>query len=281
MKVATIRTCADTRAARIEDDHVVLLEVSDVRALLDLGADWRDYATRSGRVLPLEDVSFAPVVPRPEKIVVLGWNYTSHVLERKAPMPVVPALFAKYWRALIGAYDSIAMPDPDVAQRVDPEVELGVIVGRNLRGASVDEAEDAIAGYMVCNDMSVRDWQRRSPFPMQGKTWEKMTPAGPWLVTPDEVDHARDLRVECLVDGEQRQDSRTSDQIFSPAQVVSYMSTILTLVPGDMFSMGTPSGVGDARTPPVYLQPGQMVTTRIEGLGECVNRAVLASELAP
>jgi acylpyruvate hydrolase len=114
---------------------------------------------------------------------------------------------------------------------------------------------------------------------MQGKTWEHMTPAGPWLVTPDEIDHARDLRVECIVDGFVQQDSRTSDQIFTPAQIVSYMSTIVTLVPGDLISMGTPAGVGDGRTPPVYLKPGQTVTTRIEGIGECVNPCALASTL--
>ena len=276
MKVATVRTKDGTRAARVEDDHVVLLEMPDVRALLDTGPQWRDRASAQGELHSIEDVSFAPLVPQPEKIVVLGWNYASHVRERNAPMPEYPALFAKYWRALIGAFDAIELPDPSVSQRVDAEVELGVVVGKSIRGANIDEARDAIAGYTIFNDISVRDWQRRSPFPMQGKTWEHMTPVGPWLVTPDEVDDARDLRVECIVDGESRQDARTSDQIFSPAEIVSYLSTVITLVPGDLISMGTPSGVGDGRTPPVYLQAGQTVTTRIEGLGACINHCMPA-----
>jgi len=281
MKFATIRTVDGTRAVRVEHDHVVLLDAPDVRALLDLGTAWMDAGARAGDALALEQVRYAPLVPQPEKIIVLGWNYASHVRERGAPMPEYPALFAKYWRALIGAGDPIAMPDPAIAHRVDPEVELGVVVGRAIRGASLDEARDAIAGYTIFNDVSVRDWQRRSPFPMQGKTWEYMTPVGPWLVTPDEVDHATDLRVECLVDGESRQDARTSDQIFSAAEIVSYMSTVVTLVPGDLISMGTPSGVGDGRVPPVYVRAGQTVTTRIEGLGVCENRCVPGPDWSP
>jgi len=281
MKFATVRTQDGTRAARVERDHVVLLDFPDVRALLDAGSSALRDPSLGGETVALEAVCYAPLVPQPEKIIVLGWNYASHVRERGAPMPEYPALFAKYWRALIGAGDPIAMPDPAIAQRIDPEVELGVVVGRTIRGASLDEARDAIAGYTIFNDMSVRDWQRRSPFPMQGKTWEHMTPVGPWLVTPDEVDHAADLRVECLVDGESRQDARTSDQIFSPAEIVSYMSTVVTLVPGDLISMGTPSGVGDGRVPPIYVRAGQTVTTRIEGLGVCENLCVPAQEWAP
>jgi len=210
MKFATIPTTTGTRAARVERDHVVLLASPDVRALLCAGEGSLRDASLAGETIALEDVCYAPLVPQPEKIIVLGWNYASHVRERGAP---------------------IAFPDPAIVPRIDPEVELGVVVGRTIRSAGLDEARDANAGYEIFNDMSVRDWQRRLPFPIQGKTWEHMTPVGPWLVTPDEVNHAADLRVECLVDGESRH--------------VSSMSTIITLVPGDLISMGTPSGVDD------------------------------------
>jgi acylpyruvate hydrolase len=241
--------------------------------------DWQSYALRqNGPARSLAEVSFAPVILQPEKIVMLGWNYAEHAREANGPMPEFPPLFAKYWRALIGAYDPIAMPDPSISVEIDPEVELGVVIGSAIRNATLQEAEDAIAGYTVFNDMSVRDWQFRSPFPLGGKTWEHMTPVGPVLVTPDEIDHARDLRVECYVDDFKMQDARTSDHIFSPRHVVQYMSTIVTLVPGDLISMGTPSGVGLSRKPQKWVRIGETVRTRIEGIGELVNGAVSGTQ---
>ena len=143
-----------------------------------------------------------------------------------------------------------------------------------MRGASGAEARAAIAGYTVCNDISVRDWQFRTREALQGKAWEAMTPVGPVLVTPDEIDHARDLRLECRVNGEPMQDGRTSDLIFDPAYLVSYISTFVTLEPGDLILTGTPSGVGFKRNPPQFLKEGTEIVTRIEGIGELVNRCV-------
>jgi acylpyruvate hydrolase len=181
-------------------------------------------------------------------------------------------VFSKYAIALIGAHDDIWLPGESSA--VDWEAELGIVIGRAVRRASAAEARDAIAGYTVVNDVSMRDWQYRTAQWDAGKTWEHATPVGPWLVTPDEVDHATDLRVTCDVDGERMQDGSTADLLFDPVETVRYLSTICTLEPGDLISTGTPAGVGHGRTPPVYLRPGQVVRTAIEGIGELVNRCV-------
>ena len=163
---------------------------------------------------------------------------------------------------------------PAVSDRVNWEVELGVVIGPPIYRASRDEAAAAIAGYTVTNDVSMRDWQRRTLQWLQGKVFERSTPAGPYLVTGDEVGDAADLEVRCEVDGAVMQQSRTSDLLFGPAEIAAYASQAITLLPGDLLLTGTPGGVGDARKPPVYLQPGQTLRTVVEGLGECVNRCV-------
>ena len=218
------------------------------------------------------DADLAPLIPRPSKIVCLGLNYRSHIEEMGAELPKHPTLFAKFPAALIGARDPIRLPEASNA--VDWEGELAFVIGRRVRNVSKDEAADAIAGYTICNDVSMRDWQWRTSEWLQGKTWEGSTPLGPALVTPDEVGHGADLLLRCEVDGEVMQEARTSDLLFKPADIVSYVSTIATLEPGDVFSTGTPSGVGAGRQPPRFLQPGQVVRTSIEGLGELVNECV-------
>jgi acylpyruvate hydrolase len=271
LRLATIRTARGTRAARVEGDRVVELVVPDVGVLLASGVEPAD-ATAAGPVHGVGDVDFAPVVPRPAKVLCLGLNYRAHIAEMGHDVPDHPAVFSKYAVALIGARDDIWLPPESTA--VDWEAELGIVIARPVRRASAAEARDAIAGYTVVNDVSMRDWQYRTPQWDQGKTWEHATPVGPWMVTPDEVDDARDLRVTCQVDGELVQDGRTSDLLFDPVATVRYLSTICTLDPGDVISTGTPAGVGHGRTPPVYLQPGQVVRTAVDGVGELVNRCV-------
>ena len=271
MRLATIRTGAETRAARIDGDRVVELDVPDVGTLLASGVDPRDLSG-AGPVHDLDAVDLAPVVPRPDKVLCLGLNYRAHILEMGHDLPDHPTVFAKYAVALIGARDDIWLPPESEA--VDWEAELGIVIGTPVRRADPTEAAAAIAGYMVVNDVSMRDWQYRTAQWDQGKTWEHATPVGPWLVTPDEVDGARDLRVTCTVDGEIVQDGRTADLLFDPVATVQYLSTVCTLVPGDLVSTGTPAGVGHARVPPVYLRSGQVVRTAIEGIGELVNRCV-------
>jgi acylpyruvate hydrolase len=269
MRLVTIRTGNRTRAGRVDGDQVVPFEVTDVAAVLERGVG---SVTEAGSPIALGDADLAPVIPRPSKIFCLGLNYRSHIEEMGAELPDNPTLFAKFPAALIGARDPIQLPEASNA--VDWEGELAFVIGRRVRNASQQEAADAIGGYTICNDVSMRDWQWRTSEWLQGKTWEGSTPLGPALVTPDEVDHASDLLLRCEVDGEVMQEARTSDLLFKPADIVSYVSTIVTLEPGDVFSTGTPGGVGAGMQPPRFLQPGQVVRTSIEGLGELVNECV-------
>jgi acylpyruvate hydrolase len=163
---------------------------------------------------------------------------------------------------------------------VDWEAEIVIVIGRAVRRAGRAEAAAAIAGFTVGNDVSVRDWQLRTSQWMQGKAWEAMSPVGPVLLTADEVGVRPDLRMRCLVDGTVMQDFRTSDMIFDPVDLVCYFSTAVTLRPGDLIFTGTGPGVGIVRKPEVYLRPGQVLTTEVEGIGQTVNRLV-AEPLQP
>jgi acylpyruvate hydrolase len=272
MRFATIRAGGGTTAARLDGDALVPLAASDVGELLARG-DLAAAAERPGAAwVPAAEASFAPVVTRPSKVLCVGLNYRAHILETGRELPEFPTLFAKFADTLLGAHDDLVLPA--VSERVDWEVELGVVIGRPVHRASRDEAAAAIAGYTVTNDVSMRDWQRRTLQWLQGKAFERTTPAGPYLVTGDEVGDAADLEIRCEVDGEVRQQSRTSDLLFGPADIAAYASQIITLQPGDLLLTGTPGGVGDARTPPVYLQPGQTLRSVVEGVGECANQCV-------
>ncbi len=270
MRLATIRTASGTRAVRVDPDRAVETGAADVGALLaDPG--WRARAEAAdGPVHAPDTLDHAPVVPRPGKIVRVGLNYAHHIREMGRELPRYPTLFAKYPEALVGAYDDIVLPAASDA--VDWEAELAVVIGAPVRHADEAAAEAAIAGYAVLNDVTARDWQYRSAQWLQGKTFEATTPFGPELVTPDEAGTGLDLR--CLVDGEQVQAASTADLVFGPAATIAYVSTILTLHPGDVLALGTPGGVGHARTPPRYLAPGQVLTTSITGLGEARNTCV-------
>jgi acylpyruvate hydrolase len=270
MRLATIRTQYGTTAARLDGDLLIPLDAADVGELLARGGA----AQRRERAEPVAvaEADFAPVVPRPGKIICVGLNYRAHILETGREPPQYPTLFAKFAETLMGPRDELVLPS--VSEKVDWEVELGVIIGRPVYRATPAEAAAAIAGYTVVNDVSMRDWQSRTLQWLQGKAFEHSTPAGPYLVTPDEVGNAADLEVRCEVDATVMQQSRTSDLVFSPADIVAYASQVITLRPGDLFATGTPGGVGNARKPPVYLQPGNVMRTWIEGLGECVNQCI-------
>jgi acylpyruvate hydrolase len=272
MRFATIRTPDGTTAARLDGDVLVPLAATDVGALLADGGGPAAAERAGAAPVPASEARFATLIPQPSKVLCVGLNYRSHILETGRDLPEYPTLFAKFAQTLLGAHDDLVLPS--VSDRVDWEVELGVVIGRPIYRATRDEAAAAIAGYTVTNDVSMRDWQRRTLQWLQGKMFERSTPAGPYLVTGDEVGDAADLEVRCEVDGAVMQQSRTSDLLFGPAEIAAYASQAITLLPGDLLLTGTPGGVGDARKPPVYLQPGQTLRTVVEGLGECVNRCV-------
>jgi acylpyruvate hydrolase len=266
MRVTTIVSGSQTVAARVEGESVVPLAFPDVAALLS-AADWQS-APADGPRGSLRGVQLAPLV-RPEKVICVGLNYRSHILEMGRDLPRHPTLFAKYADTLTGPYADVALPA--VSAEVDWEVELGVVVGRTLRDASPEEALDAIAGYTVVNDVSMRDWQSRTTQWFAGKNFERSTPVGPVLVTPDEIDQARDLQLTCEVDGATVQKGTTSDLLFSPAEVLSYVSRFTTLRPGDLLATGTPGGVAAGRPDKPFLRDGQVVRVEVEGIGACVN----------
>ena len=270
MRFATIRTDQGTTAARLDGDVLVPLDAADVGEMLAGGGPGRP--REGARPEPAAEADFAPVVTRPGKVICVGLNYRAHILETGRELPEYPTLFAKFADTLLGPRDDLALPS--VSDRVDWEVELGVVIGRPVYRATPAQAAAAIAGYTVVNDVSMRDWQARTLQWLQGKMFEHSTPAGPYLVTPDEVGDAADLEVRCEVDGAVMQQSRTSDLLFKPAEIVAYASQAITLKPGDLIATGTPGGVGNARKPPVYLRPGNVLRTWIEGLGECVNHCV-------
>jgi acylpyruvate hydrolase len=277
MRLATIRTTAGTTAARLDGDVLIPLDAADVGELLARSAgDFAAVRTAPARAgaapVPAAEADFAPVVPNPTKIICVGLNYRTHIAETGRELPQYPTLFAKFAETLMGPNDDLVLPA--VSERVDWEVELSVIVAAPVYRASAAEAAAAIAGYATSNDVSMRDWQRRTLQWDAGKIFQHTTPVGPYLVTPDEVDHARDLEIRCEVDGTVMQQARTSDLLFTPADVIAYASQAITLRPGDLILTGTTGGVGDARKPPVYLKPGQVLRTSVEGLGECVNHTI-------
>ena len=270
MRLATIRTPEATRAVRIDEDAATETGHATVEELLAQD-DWREQAAGATAARhDLGGLSYAPVVCRPEKIICVGLNYRNHILEMGRELPEHPTLFAKYSRSLIGAHDDIVLPA--VSEAVDWEAELGVVIGSSIRHGTQSQAAAAIAGYTVVNDISARDYQNRTLQWLQGKTFESSTPVGPWLVTTDgESSRTVSHRMTCAVDGEVLQEADTGDLVFSPVALVSYISSIITLVPGDLIATGTPGGVGHARQPPHYLKDGSEVITRIEGIGECRN----------
>ncbi len=272
MKLATLRLDTTTTAARVEEDAGEAVEVSasDVGVLL-AQPDWAQIAAvAAGTRHSLAEVDYAPVVPRPGKIVCVAQNYKAHIAEQGIQAPAYPALFAKYSSALAAPYDEIVLPvDSD---KVDWEIELAVVIGRAAFRASEDEALSAVAGYAVMNDVTMRDWQFRTSQFLQGKTYDKATPFGPWLVTRDDpsVDEGG-MRLSCEVDGEVVQDASTSDLLFGVRALVSYISHTMSLRPGDVIATGTPAGSGHWRHPPRYLEDGNLLVSRIVGLGECRN----------
>lgn len=280
MKLATLRTGSDTTsgttAAVITGGSAIeITGVADVGALL-ANADWRRIAdAASGTAHPLTSLAstaWAPVVPRPGKIICAGLNYRNHILEMGRELPEHPTFFAKFPEALIGAYDDVQLAH--VSDAVDWEGELAVVLGAPVRNATEREAEAAIAGYAVLNDVTMRDFQYRTLQWLQGKTFEKTTPFGPYLVTTDEWTPGPPMKT--IVDGDIVQEVSTGDLVFTPAALIAYFSQVVTLNPGDVIATGTPGGVGHARTPPRYLTDGSVLETTIEGLGAQRNLAVRA-----
>jgi 2,4-diketo-3-deoxy-L-fuconate hydrolase len=207
------------------------------------------------------------------KIVCVGLNYADHAKESRMPLPTEPVLFMKAVSSLTGPYDDVILPPG--SEKSDWEVELGVVIGTEIRYADQNAAAKAIAGYCVVNDLSERAFQlERAGQWSKGKSCDTFAPIGPWLVTPDEVADPTRLRMWLEVDGHRYQNGSTATMIFNPVYLVSYISQFMSLQPGDLISTGTPPGVGLGQSPPVYLKPGQTMRVGIEKLGEQLQKTV-------
>jgi 2-keto-4-pentenoate hydratase/2-oxohepta-3-ene-1,7-dioic acid hydratase in catechol pathway len=212
-------------------------------------------------------------IARPSKIVGVGLNYRDHAKEIKKELPSEPVVFLKATSALSGPYDDLVLPRG--ASKVDWEVELGVVINQRVRGVPESRALDCVAGFLVANDYSERSYQlERGGQWVKGKSADGFAPLGPYLVTADEISNVQELKLGLTLNGKPMQNGTTANMIFGVAQVISYVSHFMTLLPGDVVTTGTPAGVGMARRPPRYLKPGDLVEATIDRLGTQRQRVV-------
>ena len=278
MRLVTYSSDLGPRAGLLREDRVIDVwdsiggGGSSVRDLL--ASDRLDEAAEIGdsEGLALDDVELLPPVPDPDKIICIGLNYQPHADEAKMDPPAAPTFFAKFRNAL--APPGAAVELPAASKKVDFEAEIAFVVGRRAKEVPESEAADHVAGYTLLNDLSARDLQFATPQWMPGKVFDGSAPCGPALVTPDEALAGGAVSFSLTLNGEEMQAATTADLLFSVEELVAHLSRLMTLEPGDIVATGTPAGVGAGRTPPVFLRPGQVVRTAIEGLGELVNECV-------
>jgi 2-keto-4-pentenoate hydratase/2-oxohepta-3-ene-1,7-dioic acid hydratase in catechol pathway len=282
MKLATFTHDGATRIGVVTGDGIVDLAAAapdlprEMTALLVAGPAAMAAARGAGESararIPLADVRLRAPVPRPPKFLAIGLNYADHVRESGLEAPGVPVFFNKQSTCVVGPRDPIHLPR--VSPLLDYEGELAFVIGRRCRHVPRVRAHEVIAGYLVVNDVSVRDWQLRTPTMTMGKSFDTHGPMGPWLVTPDEIGDPHALELRTWVNGELRQHSNTCELIFDCFAQVEHLSTAFTLEPGDVVTTGTPSGVGGAMQPPRFLVAGDVVRVEIEKIGPIENRVI-------
>ena len=228
-------------------------------------------ASGTGR-LALRDVSLEAPIRRPPKLLAVGLNYRDHAAEGGFDIPTVPMIFNKQSTAVTSPQGVIYLPKESV--QLDYEGEFAFVIGKRCRRVPKEKALDVIAGYTIANDVSVRDWQFRSPTTTMGKSWDTHCPLGPYMATPDEVSDPHNLSLRTWVNGELRQDSNTKNLIFNLSDIIVHLSTAFTLEPGDVICTGTPSGVGLGMDPQVWLKAGDVVRITIDQLGTLENRVI-------
>lgn len=301
MRLATIRTgrrgdgVAQLAAGVVFDDEVALLppEVGDVDALIRGGSEALEAARRAvddAPRRPLAELDLAAPLQRFNRdVLCTGWNYWDHfdesygLREGQDPegRPNHPTFFTKGPNAVIGPHDDVPF-DPELSKKWDYEAELALVIGRDGRSIPEERALDHVAGYVVANDISQRDLQRAHGGQwLKGKSIDGTLPLGPWVTTPDEVEDPHALTISCEINGEELQHASTRQMAFSMAQLIAEVSWGMTLRAGDVLLTGTPSGIGNARDPQVFLSDGDEIVTRVEGLGELRNRVVRTSLTDP
>jgi len=236
---------------------------------------FRDRVGLAQTAYALKDVQLHQPSRRPQKYLAVGLNFRDHLREAKAAgmkIPNVPVIFNKQVSCLTGPYDPIVLPV--VSEQLDYEGEMVMVIGTRCKNVTKEEAPRMIAGYMIGNDVSVRDWQFASPTATMGKSFDTHGPIGPWLTTADEVGDPLGLEIRTWVNGELRQSGNTRDMIWNCFELVEFISKVCTLEPGDLIATGTPSGIGFSRIPPQYLKEGDVVRIEIEKLGNIENKVM-------
>ncbi len=278
MKLATFTLDGATRIGVVRGDEIVDLAAAapglprDMLGFLEAGRpalDAAHAAVAKAAGLPLARVRLEAPIARPPKFLAVGLNYADHVAESGLETPQFPTIFNKQSTCVVGPVDPVHVPR--ASHVVDYEGELGFVIGRRCRHVSRDDAADVIAGYLVVNDVTVRDWQLRIPTWTMGKSFDTHGPIGPWIVTPDELPDPHRLQLRTWVNGALRQESNTKELIFDCFTLVEHLSTAFTLEPGDIVATGTPSGIGIAMKPPQLLKAGDVVRIEIEGIGTIEN----------
>lgn len=269
-----------------EEDLIEPIETflpADPNAFFAMGKDTMDRAKTAFTYvlndLVHEDLSFASdqvelgtPIPNPGKIICIGQNYADHVAEMNSSLPEYPVLFAKYSNALIGPEDDIQKSP--LTDKLDYEVELVIVIGDEAKEVNEEDAFDYIAGYTIGNDTSARDLQKRTPQWLQGKSHDNSTPIGPYIVTADEIANPENLGIRAFVNGEKRQESTTKELIFKIPTLIEFISSLITLQPGDIIFTGTPHGVAAGMNPPQFLNVGDVVTLEIDGIGKLENKVI-------
>jgi len=281
LRFVTIQRDGDTEPGVLLDGRVIPINGSGLSSVLEViagGADAQTQVRRwiggpaSSHGLDPAVLTFAAPIPRPPKLICIGLNYRDHAAESKLAIPEVPTMFAKFSTAVIGPGQPIVLPRNSA--KPDYEAEFAVVIGRRGRHVAEDRWRDHVFGYTILNDVSARDFQMATSQWMIGKTFDTFAPIGPAIVTADEIADPHNLRISLTLNGETMQDSNTSNLIFKLPQLIAYLSSVFTLEPGDIIATGTPAGVGFARKPPRWLQPGDEVRIQIDALGELANPVV-------
>ncbi|MEQ8816572.1 MAG: fumarylacetoacetate hydrolase family protein [Thalassobaculum sp.] len=281
MKLATFTEGGRTRIGVVEDDRIADVSAvdpsipADMTAFLKLGPAGRaalDRALASAPRRPLAEVRLEAPVLRPGKFLAVGLNFADHIKELGAATPAFPSTFAKTTSCINGPYDPVHRPR--VSDTLDYEGELGMVIGRRCRHVPKERALEVVAGYVVVNDLTVREWVNLTPQVVIPKSFDTTGPFGPWITTADAVPDPQALAIRTTVNGEIRQSSSTAEMIFGCADLIALLSQAVTLEPGDVITTGTPPGVGEGFAPKRYLQPGDVVRVEIDGLGHIENPVI-------
>lgn len=285
MKLVTFRSGGTNRLGVVDQDRVIDINQlvpsvpADLRAALlagiDLGAAASEAVAKAGPgdSHALAEVAFAPLIPEPGKTICLGLNYFDHAAESGREKPVYPWFFLRASSSLLAHGEAALLPK--VSERLDYEAELAVVIGKRARHVLEADALDYVFGYTCFNDISVRDYQKRTPQWTIGKNFDKTGGFGPVLVTADELPRgAVGLNIQARLNGTVMQDANTADMIWNVAETIALLSECLTMEPGDVIVMGTPAGVGQSRVPPVWMKDGDRIEIEIENIGLLVNTIV-------